>query len=69
MKSKLGTVLDIFILLVGPWIIYTRVLEIMENGASIYPVISIIIITLAVLFSVYNLYLAISARQQGNTKK
>ncbi|WKA57173.1 hypothetical protein QWY16_11740 [Planococcus shenhongbingii] len=69
MKSKLGTVLDIFILLVGPWIIYTRVLEIMENGASIYPVISIIIITLAVLFSVYNLYLAISAKQQGNTKK
>ncbi|MDN7243993.1 hypothetical protein [Planococcus shenhongbingii] len=69
MKSKLGTVLDIFILLVGPWIIYTRVLEILENGASIYPVISIIIITLAVLFSVYNLYLAISARQQGNTKK
>ena len=69
MNSKLGTVLDIIILLIRPWILYTRVLEIAENGASLYPVLSIIIITLAVAFSIYNLYIAISTRQQGNSKK
>ncbi|ETP70022.1 hypothetical protein HU147_13360 [Planomicrobium chinense] len=69
MNSKLGTVLDIIILLIGPWILYTRVLEIIDNGASLYPVISIIIITLAVVFAVYNLYHVISARQQNNSKK
>lgn len=69
MNSKLGTVLDIIILLIGPWILYTRLREIIDNGASLYPVISIIIITLAVVFAIYNLYNVISARQQNNSKK
>lgn len=69
MRSKIGIVLDVFILLVGPWILYTRIIEIMENGVSVYPVISIIIISLAVAFSIYNLYLVLSARQQRNPKK
>lgn len=69
MRSKIGTVLDIFILVIGPWILYTRITDIMENGVSVYPVISIIIISLAIVFSIYNLYLVLSARQQGNPKK
>ncbi|HSP22449.1 MAG TPA: hypothetical protein VLQ20_08965 [Planococcus sp. (in: firmicutes)] len=69
MRSKIGTVLDIFILVIGPWILYTRIIEIMEHGVSVYPVISIIIISLAVVFSIYNLYLALSARQQRTPKK
>ncbi len=69
MRSKIGTVLDIFILVIGPWILYTRITDIMEHGVSVYPVISIIIISLAIVFSIYNLYLVLSARQQGNPKK
>lgn len=69
MKFRLGTALDIFILLIGPWILYTRVIEILENGVSAYPVISIIIVTLAVVFSVANLYKAITERQQNNSNK
>ena len=69
MRSKIGIVLDIFILVIGPWILYTRIIEIMERGVSVYPVISIIIISLAVVFSIYNLYLVLSARQQRNLKK
>ncbi|MGO1060043.1 hypothetical protein ACTL32_12990 [Planococcus sp. FY231025] len=69
MRSKIGIILDIFILLIGPWILYTRVVEIMENGVSVYPVISIIIITLAVLFSIYNLYLVLASKQQQTPKK
>ncbi|MBB5178631.1 putative membrane-anchored protein [Planomicrobium koreense] len=69
MRSKIGIVLDIFILVIGPWILYTRIIEIMERGVSVYPVISIIIISLAIAFSIYNLYLALSSRQQRNPKK
>lgn len=69
MRSKIGIILDIFILLIGPWILYTRIIEIMENGASIYPIISIAIITLAILFSVYNIYLVLSSKQQRTPKK
>ncbi|MDN7241054.1 hypothetical protein QWY14_04590 [Planococcus sp. N028] len=56
MRTKFGTALDIFILIIGPWIVYTRVVEILNNGVSVYPVISLIIVTLAVVLSVYNLY-------------
>ena len=69
MSSKIGTALDIFIIVIGPWILYTRVIEIMDNGVSAYPVISIIIITLALVFAIYNLYLAFTKRQQQNEKK
>lgn len=69
MKFNLGTALDIFILLIGPWILYTRVLEILENGVSAYPIISIIIVTLALVFSVANLYKAITDRQRKNSNK
>lgn len=69
MRSKIGIILDIFILLIGPWILYTRIIEIMDNGASVYPIISIAIITLAVIFSAYNLYLVLSAKQQQTPKK
>lgn len=69
MRSKIGIVLDIFILIIGPWILYTRVIEIMEQGVSVYPVVSIVIISLAVVFSIYNLYLVLSAGQQRTPKK
>ncbi|MCJ1907427.1 hypothetical protein [Planococcus ruber] len=69
MKFNLGTALDIFILLIGPWILYTRVVEILENGVSAYPIISIIIVTLALVFSVANLYKAITDRQRKNSNK
>lgn len=69
MRSKIGIILDIFILLIGPWILYTRVIEIMENGASVYPIISIVIISLAVIFSIYNIYLVLSSKQQQTPKK
>lgn len=69
MRTKLGTALDIFILIIGPWIIYTRVIEIMENGPAVYPIISIVIVTLAVVFAIYNLYLLFSGRQQSTPKK
>lgn len=69
MSSKIGTALDVFILVIGPWILYTRVIEIMDNGFSAYPVISIVIILLALVFAVYNLYLAFTKRQQRNEKK
>ncbi|CEG22664.1 hypothetical protein BN1080_01597 [Planococcus massiliensis] len=69
MKFNLGTALDIFILLIGPWILYTRVVEILENGVSAYPIISIIIVTLALVFSVANLYKAIADRQRKNSNK
>lgn len=69
MRTKLGTALDIFILVIGPWIIYTRVVEIMQNGASVYPVVSVVIVTIALIISIYNLYLLVARRQQNNTKK
>lgn len=69
MRSKLGTALDIFILVVGPWIIYTRIIEVINNGASVYPILSIAIVSLAVVFSIYNLYLLYAAKQQDNRKK
>lgn len=69
MRTKLGTALDIFILVIGPWIIYTRIVEIMQNGASVYPVVSVVIVTVALIFSVYNLYLLVARKQQDNTKK
>ncbi|WP_033542452.1 hypothetical protein [Planococcus sp. CAU13] len=69
MRTKLGTALDIFILVIGPWIIYTRVLEIMERGPAVYPIISIVIVTLAVIFAIYNLYMLFSGKQQDNAKK
>lgn len=69
MRSKIGIILDIFILLIGPWILYTRVIEIMDNGASVYPIISIAIISLAVIFSIYNIYLVLSSKQQQPPKK
>lgn len=69
MRTKLGTALDIFILVIGPWIIYTRVIEIMETGPAVYPIISIVIVTLAVIFAIYNLYLLFSGKQQDNSKK
>lgn len=69
MRTKLGTALDIFILVVGPWIIYTRINEIMENGPAVYPIISIVIVTLAVVFAIYNLYMLYSSRQQDNSRK
>lgn len=69
MRSKLGTALDIFILVVGPWIVYTRILEVMENGASVYPVLSIVIVSLAVVFSIYNLYVLYTSKQQNDKKK
>lgn len=69
MRSKIGIILDIFILLIGPWILYTRVIEIMNNGASVYPIISIAIISLAVLFSIYNIYLVLSSKQHQPPKK
>lgn len=69
MRSKIGIILDIFILLIGPWILYTRVIEIMDNGVSVYPIISIAIISLAVIFSIYNIYLVLSSKQQQPPKK
>ena len=69
MRTKLGTALDIFILVIGPWIIYTRIVEVMENGPSVYPIISIVIVTLAVLFAIYNLYILFSGKQQDNQRK
>lgn len=69
MGTKLGTALDIFILVIGPWIIYTRIIQIMDSGPATYPVISIIIVTLAVIFSIYNLYALYSRKQQDNSRK
>ncbi|ANU28205.1 hypothetical protein [Planococcus versutus] len=69
MRTKLGTALDIFILLVGPWIVYTRILEMGKDGVSIYPMISVVIVTVAVVFSIYNLYLLVTRKQQDRMKK
>ncbi|HSJ37377.1 MAG TPA: hypothetical protein VK945_04110 [Planococcus sp. (in: firmicutes)] len=69
MRSKLGTALDIFILVIGPWIIYTRIVEVMDSGPAVYPIISIVIVTLAVVFAIYNLYVLFSNKQQDNTRK
>ncbi|WP_203332827.1 hypothetical protein [Planococcus beigongshangi] len=69
MRTKLGTALDIFILVIGPWIIYTRIIQIMESGPSAYPIISIIIVTLAVIFSIYNLYALYNNKQQDSMRK
>lgn len=69
MRTKLGTALDIFILVIGPWIVYTRIRDIMDSGPAVYPVISIIIVTLAVLFAIYNLYSLYTGRQQNNPRK
>lgn len=69
MRTKLGTALDIFILVIGPWIIYTRIIEVMENGPAVYPIISIVIVTLAVAFAIFNLYQLFSGKQQNNTRK
>ncbi|MTD29747.1 hypothetical protein [Planomicrobium sp. YIM 101495] len=56
MRSKVGTALDIFIVVIAPIILIGRVREISENGFSTYPVISIVIVTLALVFTLYNLY-------------
>ncbi|HSI67398.1 MAG TPA: hypothetical protein VK947_08290 [Planococcus sp. (in: firmicutes)] len=69
MRSKLGTALDIFILLIGPWIIYTRVVDIMNNGVSVYPLLSVIIVSLAVIFAIYNLYIYFMVKPQDDNKK
>ena len=69
MRTKLGTALDIFILVIGPWIVYTRILQMTQNGVSVYPMISVLIVTVAVIFSIYNLYLLVARKQQDNTKK
>lgn len=69
MRTKLGTALDIFILVIGPWIVYSRIIEMMQNGVSVYPMISVVIVTVAVIFSIYNLYLLAVRRQQNNMKK
>lgn len=69
MRTKLGTALDIFILVIGPWIIYTRTVEIMDSGPAVYPIISIVIVSFAVIFAVYNLYLLFNGKQQDNSKK
>lgn len=69
MRTKLGTALDIFILVIGPWIIYTRIIEITESGPAVYPIISIVIVTLAVIFAIYNLYLLFNGKQQDNSRK
>lgn len=69
MRTKLGTALDIFILVIGPWIVYTRIIEMMQNGISVYPMISVLIVTVAVIFSIYNLYLLVARKQQDNTRK
>ncbi|WP_223632541.1 hypothetical protein [Planococcus sp. 4-30] len=69
MRTKLGTALDIFILVIGPWIVYTRIVEMMQNGVSVYPMVSVVIVTVAVIFSIYNLYLLVVRKQQDNTKK
>ncbi|MFD1030818.1 hypothetical protein [Metaplanococcus flavidus] len=69
MRTKLGTALDIFILVIGPWIIFTRIGDIIDNGPSVYPIISIVIVTVAVIFAIYNLYTLFSGRQQDNHKK
>lgn len=69
MRTKLGTALDIFILLVGPWIVYTRILEMIKDGVSIYPMVSVVIVTVAVIFSIYNLYLLVVRKQQERLKK
>ena len=69
MRTKLGTALDIFILVIGPWIVYTRIIEMMQNGTSVYPMISVLIVTVAVIFSIYNLYLLVVRKQQDNTRK
>ncbi|MGI2327003.1 hypothetical protein [Planococcus sp. YIM B11945] len=65
MRTKFGTALDIFILIIGPWIIYTRVLEVLNNGMSVYPAISIVIVTLAVVLSIYNLYTLVASRKSN----
>ncbi|TWT01007.1 hypothetical protein [Planomicrobium sp. CPCC 101079] len=65
MRTKFGTALDIFILIIGPWILYTRVVEIFNNGISVYPVISLIVVSLAVALSVYNLYMLYSSRTKN----
>lgn len=69
MRTKFGTALDIFILVIGPWIIYTRVVEIMQNGVSVYPMISLAIVTVALIVSIYNLYSLVTRNQRDNTKK
>lgn len=69
MRTKLGTALDIFILLVGPWIVYTRILEMIKDGVSVYPMVSVVIVTVAVIFSIYNLYLLVVRKQQERLKK
>lgn len=69
MRTKLGLALDIFILVIGPWIIYTRIVDIMDNGIAVYPVISILIVTVAVVLAVYNLYMLFSGKQQDNHKR
>ena len=69
MRTKLGTALDIFILIIGPWIIYARIIDILNNGASVYPVISIVIVTIAVILSIYNVYKVFSGNQQKDQRK
>lgn len=69
MRTKLGTALDIFILIIGPWIIYARIIDIIDNGPSVYPVISILIVSVAVIFAIYNVYMLFSGNQQKNQRK
>lgn len=69
MRSKLGTALDIFILLIGPIIIYSRIADISRDGVSLYPLLSIIIIGIALAFAVYNLYHIVKAKQTDQQRK
>lgn len=69
MRSKLGTALDIFIILIGPIIIYSRVTDIMRDGVSLYPLLSIIIIGVALAFAIFNLLNILKSRQNDQQRK
>lgn len=69
MRSKLGTALDIFIILIGPFIIYARIVDIMQNGVSLYPLLSVIIVGLALAFAVFNLIQLLKERQNSTPRK
>ncbi|MGM0897378.1 MAG: hypothetical protein ACQEV0_05750 [Bacillota bacterium] len=69
MRSKLGTALDIFILLIGPFIIYARIVDISREGVSLYPLLSIVIVGIALGFAVYNLIHILKTMQSDRQQK
>lgn len=69
MRSKLGTALDIFIILIGPFIIYARIMDISREGASLYPLLSIAIVGIALGFAVFNLINILKGMSSGQEKK